>query len=82
MSYSALTELGEDPICPACKKEITDGDTIALILVTKAKVVESYNEENELAPLTFTADLDWTDEVAFHLDCVKKAAAGILGRLG
>lgn len=82
MSYSALTELGEDPICPACKKGIVAGDVIALVLVTKASNVEDYNVENELALASVTADMDWTDQVAFHLSCVKRVAAGMLEELG
>lgn len=78
MSYSALTDLGVEPICSICQKEIVDGDPIALILVTKAAIVEDYNVENELEPTSVSADIDWKDQAAFHLECMKRASAHFL----
>jgi hypothetical protein len=73
VSYSALTEI--DSICPACRKPIEDGQSVALVLLTKARIVEDYNEENDLAPNTVTTEFDWTDQVAFHKDCMKTSIA-------
>jgi hypothetical protein len=78
MSYSALTEIGTDPICPACTKPIVDGEDIVVALVTKASLVPGYSEENGADPRTVYADMDWTDQIAFHLTCLQQSATHFL----
>jgi len=73
MSYSALTEIGIRPLCPGCGKEMKDGEDIVLVLVTKAVVDPSYNEENDLPVDSLTADFDWSEEIAGHMACFQKS---------
>ncbi len=71
MSYTALTELGKWSICPICNREIRDG-SIIVALTTSANVVDWYNKELEMEEGTVTADMDWTDQHAFHTSCFWK----------